>query len=82
MRCVVCRHGDTQPGTATLVLERDGLTLLLKQVPAEVCENCGEEYIDEAVAASALASAEQAAADGVSLGDPRVQGGLATPPGR
>jgi YgiT-type zinc finger domain-containing protein len=55
------------PGTATLVLERDGLTLLLKHVPAEVCENCGEEYIDEAVAASALASAEQAAADGVSL---------------
>lgn len=25
MKCVVCRQGETRPGTATLVLERDGL---------------------------------------------------------
>jgi hypothetical protein len=36
-------------------------------VPAEVCENCGEEYVDEAAASSALASAERAAADGVTV---------------
>lgn len=65
MRCVVCRQGETRPGTATLVLERQGLTLVLKNMPAEVCENCGEEYVDEAAATSALASAERAAADGV-----------------
>lgn len=52
MRCVICRQGETRPGTATLVLERDGLTLVLKNVPAEVCENCGEEYVDEAATAS------------------------------
>ena len=67
MNCVICRHGQTRPGTATLDLERDGLTLVLKNVPAEICENCGEEYIDEAVATSALASAERAAADGVTV---------------
>ena len=67
MRCVVCRRGRTRPGAATLVLERAGLTLVLKNVPAEVCENCGEEYVDEAAAASALASAEPAAADGVTV---------------
>lgn len=67
MKCLVCRHGETLPGTATLVMERDGLTLVLKHVPAEVCENCGEEYIDEAAADTALASAERAAADGVTV---------------
>ena len=66
MKCVVCRQGETRPGAATLVLERDGLTLVLKNVPAEVCENCGEEYVDEAAATSALASAERAA-EGVIL---------------
>ena len=35
MRCVVCRQDRTRPGAATLVLERDGLTLVLEKVPAE-----------------------------------------------
>jgi YgiT-type zinc finger domain-containing protein len=67
MKCVVCRSGETRPGAATLVLERGSLTLVLKHVPAEVCENCGEEYLDETAATSALASAERAAADGVTV---------------
>jgi YgiT-type zinc finger domain-containing protein len=67
MRCVVCRQDRTRPGAATLVLERDGLTLVLKNVPAEVCESCGEEYVDEAAATSVLASAERAAAEGVTV---------------
>lgn len=65
MRCAICGHGDTKPGTATLVLERDGLTMVLKGVPAEVCENCGEEYIDEPAAAAVLDKAEQAVREGV-----------------
>ena len=67
MRCPICHLGETQPGTATLVLERDALTMVVRHVPAEVCENCGEESIDEAATTSALASAERAAADGVSV---------------
>ena len=47
MKCTVCKHGETQPGTATVTLSRDQLTLVVKSVPAQVCENCGEGYIDE-----------------------------------
>lgn len=65
MNCVVCGLGKTREGSATLVFERDGLTMVLRGVPAEVCENCGEEYIAETVTASALDRAEQAARDGV-----------------
>jgi YgiT-type zinc finger domain-containing protein len=67
MKCVICRQGDTRPGTATLVLERDGRTVIVKHVPAQVCENCGEEYVDEAAAAAALDSAECAVRDGAEV---------------
>ena len=47
MKCVVCKMADTQVGVATVTLERDGLTLVVKGVPAQVCSNCGEQYVAE-----------------------------------
>ena len=67
MKCPICRHGATRPGTTTLVLERDALTMVVRHVPAQVCENCGEEYIDEATATAALDHAEAAAREGVTV---------------
>jgi YgiT-type zinc finger domain-containing protein len=64
MRCVVCRQADVRPGEATVTLERDGLTIVYKRVPARVCPNCGEEYVDEDVTARLLASAEEMARAG------------------
>ncbi len=61
MRCPVCKNGETRPGTATLTLERGPLTMVVRHVPAQVCDNCGEEYIDEATTPAALAQAETAA---------------------
>ena len=65
MKCVVCRNGETRPGTATVTLERDGLILVVRGVPARVCENCGEEYVDEVESSGLLDTAEGAARDGV-----------------
>ncbi len=65
MRCLVCKLADVEPGTATLVLERDGMTLVVKNVIARVCPNCGEEYVDEDAAARLLETAEQAVRSGV-----------------
>jgi YgiT-type zinc finger domain-containing protein len=47
MKCVICKQGETQPGTAIVTLTRETLTLVVRDVPAQVCENCGEEYVDE-----------------------------------
>ena len=58
MKCVICKQAETVSGRATLTLERDGLTLVVKQVPARICPNCGEEYIDEGVAERILNGAE------------------------
>jgi len=67
MKCLICKQGETRPGTATLVLEREGLTFVLKNVPAEVCDNCGEEYVAEDAATAALEAAERAAKEGVTV---------------
>jgi YgiT-type zinc finger domain-containing protein len=53
MRCVVCRQADVRPGEPTVTLDREGPTLVIKHVPARVCPNCGEEYVDEAMTARA-----------------------------
>ena len=38
-------------------LRRDGATVVINDVPALVCENCGEEYVDEQAAEGVEASA-------------------------
>ena len=63
--CLVCRQGETRPGKTTVVLQRDGATVVISDVPAQVCENCGEEYVDEKVAESVLAAAQASARAGV-----------------
>jgi YgiT-type zinc finger domain-containing protein len=67
VNCVICKHGATRVGTTTVTLERDGLTLVVKGVPAEVCETCGEEYVDETTTAGLLSTAEEAARNGVQV---------------
>ena len=67
MKCVICRSGETRPGKATVTLERDGMTLVIKGVPAHACANCGEEYVDEETTAYLLKTAEEAARAGVQV---------------
>ena len=65
MKCVICKHGETRPGKTTVTLQRNGMTLVIRNVPAEVCENCGEAYVNEATARELLHGAETAARAGV-----------------
>jgi len=67
MKCVICKKGETQPGKATVTLERNGMTLVFKGVPANVCQNCGEEYIDEQTTSILLKHAEEAAQTGIQV---------------
>ncbi len=67
MKCVICKHGETQPGTTIVAFERDGMTLVFKRVPAQICQNCGEAYLDEVTTARLLATAQDAARAGVQV---------------
>lgn len=67
MRCVICKQGSTIPGEATVTLERSGAVFIFKSVPAEVCDNCGECYYDEATTKRLLSAADTAARAGVQI---------------
>ena len=65
MRCVLCKQGNTRPGTTSLTLEQGSLTLVVKHVPAEVCQTCGEAYINGAITEEMQVLAEEKSASGV-----------------
>jgi YgiT-type zinc finger domain-containing protein len=67
MKCVICRQGDTAPGKVTVTLQRGDSTIVFKDVPAEVCRNCGEFYLSEAVTAKLLGRAEEAVKSGAEV---------------
>lgn len=67
MTCVICKNGKTQWGKATVVLEREDTTLVIKAVPARVCANCGEEYAGEEMTSYLIKTAEEAARAGVQV---------------
>ena len=65
MKCVICKHGKTKEGKISVTLERNGMTLVFKDVPAQVCSNCGEEYVDEEITSKLLETAEESLSSGV-----------------
>jgi YgiT-type zinc finger domain-containing protein len=67
MKCVICKQGETAHGMITITLERGGTTLVFKNVPAQICENCGESYVDETITTQLLHSAETALTMGVQV---------------
>ncbi len=67
MMCVICEQGETQPDAATVTLTRDAMTLVVKGVPAQVCVNCGEEYLSENTTARLLRTAQEVAKVGVQV---------------
>ncbi|MGC8552548.1 MAG: type II toxin-antitoxin system MqsA family antitoxin [Phycisphaerae bacterium] len=67
MQCVICKHGQTEPSEVTVTLERPGSTVVFRRVPAEVCDSCGEQYVDERTTGSLLQQADVAAQSGVEL---------------
>ena len=60
MKCVICKAGETAPGKTTVTLERSGTVILIKEVPADVCQDCGEYYLDESVVSKVYVQEEDA----------------------
>ena len=67
MKCVLCKQGEAHPGTTTVTLQRGETTVIIKVVPADICENCGEYYLSDAVTEKVLAMAEDAVSKGAEV---------------
>jgi len=45
----MCKSGETKPGLTTVTHQREGTVLVIKNVPGEICTQCGEYYLEEPV---------------------------------
>jgi len=67
MTCVICKSGETHPDETTVTLQRGATTVVLKGVPAEVCDNCGEYYLSEEMTGRVLEVAEASVSKGAEV---------------
>ena len=67
MKCVICKHGETKPGIMTASFDHNGATIIIRGVPAEVCQTCGENYLAEDVSTKLLSQVRDAARNGVQV---------------
>ncbi len=49
MRCALCK-GKVKERVITYVQEYRGRVVIIENVPAEVCDNCGEKFLQPAIA--------------------------------
>ena len=64
MYCVICKQGQTDFGRVTVTLQRGESTIVFREVPADVCVNCGEYYLSEETTEKLLERAERAVQNG------------------
>lgn len=67
MKCAICKTGELKPGHTTVVLQRDEATIVLKEVPADMCGNCGDYYLSESAAKKTYQTADSAVRRGADL---------------
>ena len=67
MNCVICKTGQISSGTATITLQRGETTVVIKNVPADVCDNCGEYYLSEEMTERVMELGESAVKKGVEV---------------
>jgi YgiT-type zinc finger domain-containing protein len=67
VNCFICKQGETLPGIVAVTLQRNETTIIFKGVPAEVCQNCGEYYLDETTTDKLLHRAEDAIGNGAEV---------------
>ena len=67
MKCVICKHGQTKEGTTTITLEKGNSTIVFKDVPAQICDNCGEKYVDSKTTKNLLKEANKLIKNGTEV---------------
>jgi YgiT-type zinc finger domain-containing protein len=59
MKCAICKQGDLLAKYTEVVFHKNGQTILIKDVPALICNSCGEEYFDDDTSQRLLCLTEQ-----------------------
>ena len=73
MRCPICNEGYSEDGLSTLTVERNGSIILFKNVPALICNNCGESYFSNDTSKKIYKLSQEAFLKGVELEIIKIQ---------
>jgi YgiT-type zinc finger domain-containing protein len=65
--CPTCKNGRLEPGTATVTIERGEALIIFKEVPADVCNNCGAYFLSEEVSKDLYEKANEAIKKGAQV---------------
>ncbi|TFG83373.1 MAG: type II toxin-antitoxin system MqsA family antitoxin [Spirochaetales bacterium] len=60
MNCVICKEGLYMDGLTTVVLTKGDSSIIIKGVPAQICDLCGEYTLDSATTELVMAMAKEA----------------------
>lgn len=67
MKCVVCKIGETEKGITTVTLRRGNTVVIVEEVDAHICNNCGHYYLDSDTAKNVMAKLKDALQRGTKL---------------
>ena len=67
MKCSICKHGLLENGFTTVTMENDTSTIVFKHVPALICDNCAEAYLDQSTTQKLLEDATNISKSGVEV---------------
>lgn len=67
MICVQCNTGETTPVTTIANFEQQGAMVVIKGVPAEICDECGAIYLQDYTALQLMVQMEAAIEEGVEI---------------
>ncbi len=56
--CIMCKNGKLVDGSTTFATDSGELLVVIRKVPALVCQTCGEEYLDQDVTRQLLQEVE------------------------
>jgi len=60
MNCVICKEGLYKEGFTTVILTRGNSSIIIKDVPAQICDLCGEYTLDSATTELVMCMAKEA----------------------
>lgn len=58
MKCLLCKDGNTTAGKTEVTLDRGNFKIVIRNVPALICRDCCEIYINEEISVKLLGIAE------------------------
>lgn len=67
MICVICKIGQYKPGYTTVVLIKNETSVIIKDVPAAICDQCGEYILSEEITEKVLMIANEAYLNGAEV---------------